>query len=97
MGRKVGRGEKDSVALTHHILGKPDPTVAINVNPHSYTVERSAGQVNEMPAPRSLVDHTFLHGINVVPGRCRWAGQADALATIRESCKPFVGNAHALI
>ncbi len=61
---------QNPATLTHHILAEPDPTVAINVNTNTNAVERSAGQVNEMPAPGPFVDHALLHGIDIVPGRC---------------------------
>src|SRR5690242_17063251 len=85
------------LSLTHHILGEPDPTVMINVDSNSYAVERGARQVNEVPAPGSLIDHALLYVIDVAPGRCRWPCQADAFATIRESSEPLIGNAHALV
>jgi hypothetical protein len=38
MGRHVGRRKKDPIILTYHILGEPDPTVAINVDTYTNAV-----------------------------------------------------------
>ena len=81
----------------HHILGEPDHAAGIHEDPNAETVERGAGQVNEVPARWTLVHHAFLDTIDTSPGIRIGSGEADILAAVRKAGEAFVSDAGALI
>ena len=87
---------KGCAVLAYDVFGEPHPAVRVNVEANADAVQRRAGQVDVVPARRSLVYHAFLDSVDVVPGRRRWPGQPDALAAIREG-ETLVCDAGALI
>src|SRR6266851_8194010 len=60
-------------------------------------MQRGAGQVDVVPAPGRLVNHAFLYGVDIGPGRSGWPGQSDAFAAIAVAREAFVGDARALV
>ena len=86
-------------ASTHHILGDINPATWGNIHTYSHTMERLRGEVNAMPATRTvwLVHHAFLNRpdlrffVRQCPiTQCR----ADSLATI-VILRVFVCDTHA--
>lgn len=85
------------VNLAHHIFGKPDRTMRIDVDSDTDSVKGCAGEVNTMPTARWLIDHPFLHSVDTSPGRWIWPGIGDILTTVGIACEAFVRNALALV
>ena len=86
-----------SQVSAHHILGEPDHARGIYKDPYADTVERGAGQVNEVPACWSLVHHTFLDLIDTGPGIGIGSGEADILAAVCKAGEAFISDACALV
>jgi hypothetical protein len=86
-----------SQVSAHHILGEPDPAPGIHKDPYADTVERGAGQVNEVPACWSLVHHTFLDALDTSPCRRIGSSKADILAAVCKAGETFISDAGTLI
>ena len=93
----MGRRAHTSTTSAYHILGKPHPAVEIDIDTNPYVMERSAGQVDAVPACGRLIYHALLYRIDTGPGSRVWSCTTDVLTAIREVLKTLVGDANALI
>jgi len=82
--------------LAHDVFGEPDPAARVDVDADTDMMQRGTGQVNIMPAGWPLVNHTFLHGVDVGPGWIGWSGQPDAFAAVGEG-ETLIGDARTLV
>jgi hypothetical protein len=83
--------------LADQVFGEPDPAIWVDVDADPGAMQGSAGQVDAVPAAGRLVNHAFLHRIDVGPGGSRWTGQPDAFAAIAIAREAFVSDAYALV
>ncbi len=79
--------------LADHVFGEPYPTIGVNVDANTDTVQGRTEQVDAVPTIWWLVGHAFLDGVHPGPGGWIWAGLGDILAAVIQVGKTLVGDA----